>query len=158
MMKINTAAAVLISLALAACGQSRSQTQSAPPPPPKVEIAKPVTRMVADLDQYVGRFVSVESVEVRARVAGYLAAIHFEDGQMVRAGDLLFTIDRRPFQAAVAQAEANLAQARATLAFAESDLARAQGLAIGAVITQQTFDQRTRVKRVAEAAVGSTRR
>src|SRR5689334_22865455 len=86
---------------------------------------------------------------------GYLAAIHFEDGQMVRAGDLLFTIDRRPFQAAVAQAEANLAQARATLAFAESDLARAQGLAIGAVITQQTFDQRTRVKRVAEAAVAT---
>jgi RND family efflux transporter MFP subunit len=155
MMKIYTAAAVLISLALAACGQSRSQTQSAPPPPPKVEIAKPVTRMIADLDQYVGRFVSVESVEVRARVAGYLAAIHFEDGQMVRAGDLLFTIDRRPFQAAVAQAEANLAQARATLAFAESDLARAQGLAIGAVITQQTFDQRTRVKRVAEAAVAT---
>src|SRR5690349_9153193 len=69
MMKINTAAAVLISLALAACGQSRSQTQSAPPPPPKVEIAKPVTRMIAELDQYVGRFVSVESVEVRARIA-----------------------------------------------------------------------------------------
>jgi RND family efflux transporter MFP subunit len=155
MMKIITAAAVPIGLALAACGPSHSQTQSAPPPPPKVAIAKPVTRMIADLDQYVGRFVSLESVEVRARVAGYLAAIHFEDGQMVKQGDLLFTIDRRPFQAAAAQAHANLAQAKATLAFAESDLARAQGLGIGTVITQQTFDQRTRAKRVAEAAVAT---
>jgi RND family efflux transporter MFP subunit len=155
MMKIITAAAVPIGLALAACGPSHSQTQSAPPPPPKVAIAKPVTRMIADLDQYVGRFVSLESVEVRARVAGYLAAIHFEDGQMVKQGDLLFTIDRRPFQAAAAQAHANLAQAKATLAFAESDLERAQGLGIGTAITQQTFDQRTRAKRVAEAAVAT---
>src|SRR5262249_56440982 len=74
---------------------------------------------------------------------------------IVKAGDLLFTIDRRPLQTALAQAEANLAQARATLAFADSDLARAQGLGIGTVITQQTFDQRTRAKRVAEAAVAT---
>ena len=86
------------------------------------------------------------SVEVRARVPGYLEAIHFQDGQLVKAGDLLFTIDRRPFQIALAQAQASLAQAKATLAFAESDLARAQGLAIGTVITQQTFDQRTQAK------------
>jgi RND family efflux transporter MFP subunit len=74
---------------------------------------------------------------------------------MVKAGDLLFTIDRRPFQIALAQAQASLAQAKATLAFAESDLARAQGLAIGTVITQQTFDQRTQAKRIAEAAVAT---
>jgi len=65
----------------------------------------------------------------------------------------LFTIDRRPFETALAQTEAGLAQAKANLAFAESDLARAQGVAIGTVITKQTFDQRTQVKRVAEAAV-----
>ena len=95
------------------------------------------------------------SVEVRARVPGYLEAIHFQDGQIVKAGDLLFTIDRRPFQIALAQTQASLAQARATLAFAESDLARAQGLAIGSVITQQTFDQRTQAKRIAEASVAA---
>ena len=155
MMKIIAAAVVPISLALSACDQSHSQTQAAPPPPPKVTIAKPVTRTIADHDHYVGRFVSLESVEVRARVAGYLEAINFQDGQIVKAGDLLFTIDRRPLQIALAQAEANLAQARATLAFADSDLARAQGLGIGTVITQQTFDQRTRAKRVAEAAVAT---
>src|SRR5258707_240470 len=144
---------ILLVPALASCGQSQSQPQAAAPPPPQVTISKPSTKMIADQDEYVGRFVAVESVEVRARVPGYLEAIHFQDGQMVKAGDLLFTIDRRPFQIALAQAQASLAQARATLAFAESDLARAQGLAIGSVITQQTFDQRTQAKRGAEASV-----
>src|SRR5882672_8307550 len=146
---------LLLVPALAACGQSQSQPQASAPPPPQVTIAKPVARMIADQDEYVGRFVAVESVEVRARVPGYLEAIHFQDGQIVKAGDLLFTIDRRPFQIALAQTRASLAQARATLAFAESDLARAQGLAIGTVITQQTFDQRTQAKRIAEAPVAA---
>jgi RND family efflux transporter MFP subunit len=146
---------ILLLPALAACGQSQSQPQASPPPPPQVTIAKPVSKMVADQDEYVGRFVAVESVEVRARVPGYLEAIHFQDGQMVKEGDLLFTIDRRPFQIALAQAQASLAQAKATLAFAESDLARAQGLTLGTVITQQTFDQRTQAKRIAEASVAA---
>jgi RND family efflux transporter MFP subunit len=146
---------ILLLPALAACGrQSQSQPQASPPPP-QVTIAKPVSKMVADQDEYVGRFVAVESVEVRARVPGYLQAIHFQDGQMVKEGDLLFTIDRRPFKIALAQTQASLAQARATLAFAESDLARAQGLTIGTVITQQTFDQRTQAKRIAEASVAA---
>jgi len=146
---------LLLAPALAACGQSQSQPQAATPPPPQVTIAKPVSKMIADQDEYVGRFVAVESVEVRARVPGYLDAIHFQDGQLVKAGDLLFTIDRRPFQIALAQAQASLAQAKSTLAFAESDLARAQGLTVGAVITQQTFDQRTQAKRTAEASVAA---
>jgi multidrug efflux pump subunit AcrA (membrane-fusion protein) len=132
---------ILLLPALAACGQGQSQPQASPPPPPQVTIAKPVSKMVADQDEYVGRFVAVESVEVRARVPGYLEAIHFQDGQMVKEGDLLFTIDRRPFQIALAQTQASLARARATLAFAESDLARAQGLALGTVITQQKLTQ-----------------
>jgi RND family efflux transporter MFP subunit len=140
---------------LAACGESRSQPKAGTPPPPQVTVAKPVSKMIADQDEYVGRFVAVESVEVRARVPGYLDAIHFQDGQLVKAGDRLFTIDRRPFQIALAQAQASLAQAKSTLAFAESDLARAQGLTVGAVITQQTFDQRTQAKRTAEASVAA---
>jgi len=146
---------ILLLPALAACGrQSQSQPQASSLPP-QVTIAKPVSKMVADQDEYVGRFVAVESVEVRARVPGYLQAIHFQDGQIVKEGDLLFTIDRRPFEIARAQTQASLAQARATLAFAESDLARAQGLTIGTVITQQTFDQRTQAKRIAEASVAA---
>ena len=145
---------VLFAAVLSACGESQSQPQAVAPPP-LVTIAQPVTKMIADQDEYVGRFVAVESVEVRARVAGYLSAIHFQDGQVVQAGDLLFTIDRRPFEIALAQAQAGLARTRAALAFAESDLARAEGLTIGTVITRQTFDQRTQAKRVAEASVAA---
>src|SRR5207302_5374227 len=84
---------------------------------------------------------------------GYLDSVHFVDGQMVKKGDLLFTIDRRPFQIALDQARANLAQARANLAYTESDLARGQQLVRDKTITEQTFDQRTQAKRVAEASV-----
>ena len=89
------------------------------------------------------------SVEVRARVSGYLEKIQFQDGQLVRKGDLLFTIDRRPFETSLAQAQASLEQAKANLAFAEADLKRAQSVTVGTVITQQTLDQRTQAKRVA---------
>jgi RND family efflux transporter MFP subunit len=155
MKKISIAAIIALLPALAACGQSQSKTQPAAPPPPQVTVAKPVARMIADQDEYVGRFVAVESVEMRARVSGYLEGIHFQDGQIVKTGDLLFTIDRRPFKAALAQAQASLAQARANLAFAEGDLARGQGLAVGSVITQQTLDQRMQARRVAQAAVAA---
>jgi multidrug efflux pump subunit AcrA (membrane-fusion protein) len=106
MKKTIIAAAITIVPALAACAQS----QPAPAPsPPQVAVAKPVSRMIAEQDEYVGRFVAIESVEVRARVSGYLDAIHFQDGQMVKKGDLLFTIDRRPFETTLAQTEASLA-------------------------------------------------
>jgi RND family efflux transporter MFP subunit len=144
---------VLVGLALAGCEPGQPKAASAPPPPPQVTVAKPTKRLLADHDEYVGRFVAVDAIEVRARVSGYLDAIHFKDGQLVKKGDLLFTIDRRPFEAALTQAEANLAQARANLAFAEADLQRGQGLVRGSTITQQTFDQRTQAKRVAEATV-----
>src|SRR5206468_234292 len=86
-------------------------------------------------------------------VWGYLEAVRFTDGQMVKKGDLLFTMDRRPYQVALDQARATLAQVRANLAFAEADLARASQLVRDRTITEQTFDQRTQAKRVAEASV-----
>jgi len=155
MKKISIAAIIALLPALAACDQSQSKTQPAAPPPPQVTVAKPISKMIAEQDEYVGRFVAIESVQVRARVSGYLEAIHFQDGQIVKKGDLLFTIDRRPFRTALAQAQASLAQAKANLAFAESDLSRGQGLAVGSVITQQTLDQRTQAKRVAQANVAA---
>lgn len=142
---------LLLAPALLACGQG--QQQQAAPPPPTVTVAKPVQRGVVDLDEYVGRFIAVDSVEVRARVSGYLEQIHFRDGQMVKAGDLLFTIDKRPFQNTLDQARANLAQAKANLAFAEADLARGQQLVRDRTITEQTFDQRTQSAKSAAATV-----
>jgi RND family efflux transporter MFP subunit len=108
---------------------------------------------VIDRDEYVGRFVAIDSVEIRARVSGYLDRIDFTDGQMVKKGDLLFTLDKRPFQASLDQAVANLEQARANLVFAETDLNRGAQLVRDRTITEQTFDQRTQTKRVAEATV-----
>ena len=116
-------------------------------------VATPVERMVVDQDEYVGRFVAVDSVEVRARVSGYLTEIHFTDGQPVKKGDLLFVIDHRPFQIALDQMRANLAQARANLAYTEADLARGQEFVHNKTITEQTYDQRMQAKSVAEASV-----
>jgi multidrug efflux system membrane fusion protein len=145
------AAAALAAAALAGC--SDSPNQAAAPPPPAVTVANPVKRSITDQDDYVGRFVAIDSVEVRARLSGYLSRIHFQDGQMVKQGELLFTIDRRPFQIVLDQVRANLELARANLAFAESDLARGQELLRNKTITEQSFEQRTQAKRVAEASV-----
>ena len=145
-------ALLAVAAALAGCGEGAPKQAA---PPPVVTVAKPVKQTVTDYDEYVGRFIAVDSVEIRARVSGYLDKVHFKDGQIVKQGDLLFTIDRRPFETALAQTRATLAQARANLAFAESDLARASQLVRDRTITEQTFEQRTQAKRVAEASVAA---
>ncbi len=144
---------IVLATCLVGCDQDRRQQVAAPPP--TVTVANPVQRTVVDQDEYVGRFVAVNSVEVRARLSGYLSAIHFTDGQIVKKGDLLFTIDRRPFQIALDQMKANLAQARANLAFTEADFERGKTLLQNKTITEQAYDQRTQAKRVAEAAVAA---
>jgi RND family efflux transporter MFP subunit len=145
--------AIALVATLAACEQS--QQQAAAPPDPLVTVAPPTRKTVVDQDEYVGRFVAVDSVDIRARVTGYLDQVHFTDGQMVKQGDLLFTIDRRPFQTSLDQAKATLEQARANLAFAEADLARGAQLVRDKTITDQVFGQRTQAKRVAEASVAA---
>ena len=146
-------AALALLLLLAGCGQA-PPTAGGGPPPPTVTVAKPIERGVVDQDEYVGRFVAIDSVEVRARVSGYLDQIHFHDGQTVKAGDPLFTIDKRPFQNTVAQARANLAQSKANLAYTAADLERAKQLVRG-TITEQMFDQRTQAFGAATASVAA---
>jgi RND family efflux transporter MFP subunit len=145
---------LLLGSVLAACGQSQPPGGGGPPPP-AVTVAKPIQRPVTDQDEYVGRFVAIDSVEVRSRVSGYLDQIHFRDGQMVKQGDLLFTIDKRPFQNTLDQARGVLAQAKANLAFTHADLERAKQLVRDKTITEQAFDQRTQAFRGAEASVAS---
>jgi RND family efflux transporter MFP subunit len=149
------AAAVLAGLlaALAACGDSGKQ--AAGPPPPKVTVAKPVKRSIVDQDEYVGRFVAVDAVEIRARVSGYLDSVHFTDGQTVKQGDLLFTIDRRPFQNTLDQARANLEVAKSNAVFTQSDLARGQQLLRDRTISEQIYEQRAQAARNAQAAVAA---
>ncbi|HKR24786.1 MAG TPA: biotin/lipoyl-binding protein, partial [Allosphingosinicella sp.] len=114
--------ALLLAL-LAACSPGE---QGGAPPPPSVTVAAPLVREVVDWDDYVGRFEAIESVEVKPRVSGYLQSVHFRDGDYVRRGQLLFTIDQRPAQAQVEQARAQLARAEATLANARTELARSR--------------------------------
>jgi RND family efflux transporter MFP subunit len=138
---------------LANCGDQ--QKQAAAPPPPSVTVAEPIKRTVFDYDEYVGRFVAVDSVEIRARVSGYLDKIHFTDGQMVKQGDLLFTIDSRPFENAVAQARANLKLAQSNVSYTEADFQRAQQLVKDKTITEQTYDQRAQALRNAQASLSA---
>ena len=142
----------LLAPLLVACGDKQQQ---AGPPPPAVTVAKPVAQTVTEQDEYVGRFVALDTVEVRARVAGTLEAVHFKDGQVVAKGDLLFSIDRRPFENAVAQARANLLLARSNLTFADSDLQRAQQLVRERTISEQVYDQRAQTQRNARASVSA---
>lgn len=148
-------AAVLCALATLVVSCGERQQQGGGPPPPAVTVAKPVRRTVSDFDEYVGRFTAVNSVEVRARVSGYLDGVHFKDGQIVKQGDLLFTIDKRPFQNTLEQARANLVQAKSNLAFTESDYTRGQQLVRDKTITDQTFEQRAQAYRNAQASVSN---
>ena len=149
------AAKVALALALAcfiaSCGER--QQQGGAPPPPTVTVAKPIKRTVFDFDEYVGRFTAINSVEVRARVSGYLDKLHFKDGQLVKQGDLLFTIDKRPFQNTLGQARANLVQAQSNVAYTEADYTRGQALVRDKTITDQTFEQRAQAFRNAKASV-----
>ena len=113
-------------LALAGC-DSKPPAAAGPPPPP-VTVARPIQKTITEWDEYTGRFAAVETVEVRARVSGFIDSIHFKDGQIVKQGDLLFTIDQRPYKLAVEQAEADVERARAKLAIATLDVERAEPL------------------------------
>ena len=124
-------------------------------PPPKVTVAKPVVREIVEQDQYTGRFDAIEYVEVRARVTGYLEKINFTDGQTVKKGDLLFVIDRRPYKAALEQAQAALASAKARQSFSQTDLERAQTLSRSGNISEQVTDQRRQASLTAQADVDS---
>ena len=146
-------AALAFVVLLSGCGEA--QKQQVVLPPPKVTVARPTQRTIVDHDEYVGRFVPVESVEIRARVSGYLAKVHFQDGQYVKQGDILFTIDKRPFQNTYDQAAANLETAKSNLVFAEADLARGQQLMRERTISEQLFQQRAQYFRNAQAAVAA---
>jgi RND family efflux transporter MFP subunit len=97
----------------------------AAPPPAVVTAAAPLVREVAEWDEYSGRFEASQSVEVRPRVSGAIVGVHFQDGAVVRQGQLLFTIDPRPFAASLAEARAAVAGARSELNLAQADLSRA---------------------------------
>lgn len=137
---------------LSACSGSEAEA----PPPPEVTVAAPTVRSITDWDEYTGQFDAVEGVEVRARVSGYLVQSHFAEGSLVRRGQLLFTIDPRPFQAAVARAEADLQAALTRRDLAQADLGRAEFLLEEQAISKEEFDSRTQARRESLASVAAS--
>jgi multidrug efflux system membrane fusion protein len=157
----------LAALVLTACGNAGSEGPpggGAPQGPPPVSVAAAIEKEVVETDEFPGRVEAIESVEVRGRVTGYIEAVHFKPGAMVKKGELLFTLDARPFQAEVARAEATAAGTRAQIELARIELARAEALfADRATSKRELDDVRTRVVtlesqlRVNEAALNVAR-
>ncbi len=127
----------------------------AEPPPPEVTVAKPVFQRITEWDEYTGRFVAKQRVDVRARVSGYLQSVHFEEGQMVAADQLLFIIDQRPFQAEVARAKAGVDRVATQLKVAELEFARGQRLESSRAMSKESAEERRATRDAALAEVAA---
>jgi RND family efflux transporter MFP subunit len=134
-----------LGLGLAACGNKADSAAAGAPggpggPPPGVTVANPLIKPIVDWDDYIGRFEARQSVEVRPRVSGYVERIAFRDGEFARAGDLLFVIDPRPFEATLAQARAEAQRARASADLAQTNFARSEKLLGLNAVSREEFD------------------
>lgn len=147
--------APIAALLLAACSGGEEGAPAAAAP--SVTVAKPLVQQVRDWDDFVGRFEAIQSVEVRPRVTGQLQQVHLNDGQYVRAGEPLFTIDPRPARAALEQARAQLARAEALLANARTELARSETLAASQAASQEEVEQRRAAVNAGVAEVAAAR-
>lgn len=152
---------VVAALLLATAGvgtylASGSSAQAdAPPPVPEVTVSAPLQRSITEWDDYTGRFEASQAVEIRPRVSGQLVAVHYRDGDIVQKGQLLFTIDQRPFQAALAEARARAASAQTQLALARSEYARAARLLSDEAISREEVDALSAAAKSGEAAVAA---
>ena len=140
---------IVLAVALAGCDQKPPQAAAAAP---AVTVAQPVKRTVTDWDEFTGRFDAIEEVQVRARVGGFVTNVEFKDGDMVHAGDLLYLIDSRPFEAVAAQADGQLADARAKVELAKRELDRGLNLVQTSAVSEQVVDQRRQALQAAHAA------
>ena len=130
-----------------------ADAQGGPPQAAPVSVAPAVQRSISDSEEFSGRLEASEFVEVRPRVAGTLERVHFVDGALVKKGQLLFSIDARPFAAEVARAESLLAAAQSRAELAQSELARAQKLLDAKAVSRQEFDQLGSGSRTAQADI-----
>jgi membrane fusion protein, multidrug efflux system len=141
---------VLLGLTLSGCGEKPQQQAAAAAP--AVTVAQPTRRTVTDWDEFTGRFEAMEEVQVRARVGGFVNSVEFRDGAIVRAGDLLYVIDSRPFEAVALQADGQLSDARAKAELAKRELDRALTLVQTSAVSESIVDQRRQTLQAAHAA------
>jgi membrane fusion protein, multidrug efflux system len=141
---------VLLGVTLSGCGDKPPPQAAAAPPP--VTVAQPTKRTVTDWDEFTGRFEAVEEVQVRARVGGFVTNVEFRDGAIVHAGDLLYIIDPRPFEAVALQADGQLSDARAKAELAKRELDRGLTLVQTSAVSESIVDQRRQALQAARAA------
>src|SRR5258708_7139649 len=156
--RLATAVAATLTATVLAAGVlyfNRSSAASAPAAPQAtpVMVATVLESDVSTWDEFSGRLEAVERVDVRSRVAGAVQSIHFNEGALVKAGDLLVTIDPAPYAAEVERAQAQVVAAQARLDNAKSELDRAQRLWDESAIARRELDERVNARREAEATV-----
>lgn len=154
-MKATLIALLLLSPLLQACTRVDAQPSGATPPPPRISVAEVVSRDVTEWDEFTGRLEAVNSVAIRPRVSGFVAAVRFDEGAMVKKGDLLFEIDARPFQAEVDRLTAELARVRATVQRAQSELQHAEKLAAEDAMSSEERDRRLAFAKESAAQVSA---
>ena len=137
-------------------GCDNKPVANAAPPPPPVTVSAPLQKSITEWDEYTGRFEALATVDVRARVSGFIDSLHFKDGQIVKQGDLLFVVDPRPYQLAVDQSKSDLERARSKLEIATSDVDRATPLVRNQTLTEREFDTRKSTQRDAAGQVGAS--
>ena len=137
----------LLLIANALTGCDNKPAAGSAPPPPTVTVAHPFQKSITEWDEYTGRFTALETVEIRARVSGFIDSVHFQEGQIVKKDDLLFVIDQRPYQIAVEQAKADIERAQAKLDIATQDVNRATPLIQNQTLTEREFDTRKSAQR-----------
>lgn len=138
----------LLAIATAGCTQKEQQAASASPA--SVDVATPLTRTITEWDEFTGRFEAVASVDIRARVTGYLVEKRFRDGQFVTQGDVLFVIDPRPFEYEMQRAEADYA-------LAKKSFERATNLRKSQSVAEEILDERLQQFKAAEASLNEAR-
>lgn len=143
--------AVLLSSILSGC--DKGVAQNAPPPPPQVSVADVVVKPVSQWDSFNGRIEAVQSVQLRPRVSGYIDSVNYREGDEVKKGQVLFTIDDRTYRAALEQAKAELARARSQAALARSESARTEKLIGTQAVSREQWEQRRSAASQAQADV-----
>lgn len=150
-------ALTMLSAGLLVIGCQKDQAVPPQLPPPKVTVSRPIVKQLRDFKQFVGRLEPVETVEIRPRVRGYLDAVHFQDGQLVNEGDLLYEIDPRTYQSELNKAEKEQSRLTVQLQQAEQEAARGQALRKTNAISEEEYVQRVTARNIAAALLDSSK-
>lgn len=147
---------VMLALSVAViAGCTGQASENAQPPAPAVSAAPVLVKQISQWDDFSGRVEAVESVDLRPRVSGYIDRVNYTEGQEVRKGDVLFTIDSRSYRAELARAQADLARARSQADLGRSEAARAKKLSELQAISTESYEQRRSAAAEAQANVAA---